>query len=430
MNFSLSLSALGGAFARQPHPVFFCIVAVMTSAMNNASSYLAGMRDEVRSPVLRSPTVATAGISADDETRSVEQEQALRCQRELGESNVECEVLRESMVSLQLENQQLQSNAFLCEGRTACEWHEYPVDLQKGYEKLVKEMHDKNTESDELRQLNQGLEKAHRTAVKALEALQISHTAVLIDRDRLLSAGGSETHEPHNKLASINSNTSDSPSSRMALPSSHTTPSTKHSAQSFMSAVRAEVDKSATPSTDVRGIQDGYNENDEESDNSRYDDDDSAPRLAHSDGNTDSDEDSHNVDGRARFYYLTVPHTAENRSILAGLGRDVWRVCDWDASRDQLTFGGGSAAPFPYLDKSEVEWARLKIYSRPSRSGSVATMQDICGVVRRTTGELVGAERSLVPVRKGKTSKAYYAVARGHNVGVYHNFVEVQQQTE
>ena len=93
-----------------------------------------------------------------------------------------------------------------------------------------------------------------------------------------------------------------------------------------------------------------------------YDDDDSAPRRAHSDDNTDSDEDSHDADGRARLYYLTVPPTAEDRSILAGPGRDVWRVCVWDASRDQLTFGGGSAAPFPYLDKSEVEWARLQIY--------------------------------------------------------------------
>lgn len=88
-------------------------------------------------------------------------------------------------------------------------------------------------------------------------------------------------------------------------------------------------------------------------------------------------------------------------------------MCDWDASRDRLAFGGGSAAPFPYLDKSEVEWARLQIYSRPPRSGSVATEQDICVVTRRTTGELLGVERSLVPVRKGKPSKAYYAVARG-----------------
>ena len=46
------------------------------------------------------------------------------------------------------------------------------------------------------------------------------------------------------------------------------------------------------------------------------------------------------------------------------------------------------------------------------------------------TGELAGVERSLVPVRKGKPSKAYYAVARGHNVGVYHSYVEVQQQTD
>ena len=113
------------------------------------------------------------------------------------------------MVSLQLENQQLQSDASLCEGRTASEWHEYSVDLQKGYAQLAKELLEKNIESDELRLLNQGLEKAHRTAVEALEALQLSHAAVLVDRDRLVSAGGSETHESHNELATINSNTID-----------------------------------------------------------------------------------------------------------------------------------------------------------------------------------------------------------------------------
>lgn len=161
------------------------------------------------------------------------------------------------MVSLQLENQQLQSNASLCEGRTASEWHGYPVDLQKGHEKLVKELLEKNIESDELRLLNQGLGRAHRTAVEALEALQLSHTAVLVDRDRLMSAGGSETHKSHNELAAINSNTIDGPSSRMTPPSSHTAPSTKPSEQSFMCAVRAELDISATPSSDVRGIQDG-----------------------------------------------------------------------------------------------------------------------------------------------------------------------------
>ena len=195
-----------------------------------------------------------------------------------------------------------------------------------------------------------------------------------------------------------------------------------------MSAVRAEFDKSVTPSTGVRGsIQDGYNEDDGESNTSVYDDDDSAPRRAQSDDNTESDDDSHDADGYERLYYLTVPPTAEGFSILAGPGRGVWRVCVWDASRDQLTFGGGSAVPFPYLDKSEVEWARFQIYSRPSRSGSVATEQDICDVVRRTTGELAGAECSRVPAIKGKPSKAYYAVARGHNVGVYHRYVEVQQ---
>ena len=372
---------------------------MMSALKVNTSSYLAGMSDGARKSVLRTPTAATFGVSADGETRSAEQEQASRYQRERDESNVECDVLRELVVSLQLENRQLQSDAAPCEGLTASEWHEHSVDLQKGYAKLAKELLEKNIESDELRLLNQGLEKAHITAVEALEALQLSHTAVLIDRDRLVSVYGSETHEPHNELAIIKSNTIDDPSSHMTPPSSRTTPSSKPSAQSFMSAVRAEFDKSATSSTDVRGIQDGYNENDNESDNSVYDDDDSAPRRVESDDNTDSDDDSHEADGSERFYYLAVPPTVDDCSILAGLGRDVWRVCFWDASRGQLAFGGGSAAPFPYLDKSEVEWARLQIYSKPSRSGSVATEQDICDVARRTTGELSGVERSRVPAK-------------------------------
>ena len=54
--------------------------------------------------------------------------------------------------------------------------------------------------------------------------------------------------------------------------------------------------------------------------------DNSALQRAHSD-DTDSDGDSHDVDGCERFYYLTVPSTAVNCSILAGLGRGVWRVC-------------------------------------------------------------------------------------------------------
>ena len=138
-----------------------------------------------------------------------------------------------------------------------------------------------------------------------------------------MSARGSETHEPHNELATIKRNTIDDPSSHMTPLSSHTTPSTKPSAQSFMSAVRAELDRSATPSSDVRGIQDGYNENDDESNTSVHGDDDSAPRRVESDDNTDSDDDSHDTDGCERLYYLTVPPTAEDCSILAGLGRDV-----------------------------------------------------------------------------------------------------------
>jgi hypothetical protein len=253
-------------------------------------------------------------------------------------------------------------------------------------------------ESDELRLLNQGLEKAHKTVIEALEAPQLSHAAVLLDRDRLTYVLGSETHESHDELAATTITTIPDPS-----PSRNTTPSVKPSAQSFMSAVRAEFYESAA---DLRGIQGGYEEHDDESNNSFYDEEDSAPRLAPSDDNTDSDDASHDTDGRERLYYLAVPSTAEDRSILAGFGRDVWRVCVWDESRDQLMFGGGSAAPFPWIDKSEVEWARLRLHSRPSIAGSVATEQDICDVARRTTGELAGAERKQVPVLKGKPSKA------------------------
>ena len=78
---------------------------MMSALKIGASSYRTGMRDEVRSPVLRTPIVATAGISADDETRSVEQTSRCQRERELGESNVEIGALRRSMVSLQLENQ-------------------------------------------------------------------------------------------------------------------------------------------------------------------------------------------------------------------------------------------------------------------------------------------------------------------------------------
>ena len=123
----------------------------------------------------------------------------------------------------------------------------------------------------------------------------------------------------------------------------------KPSAQSFMPSFRAEF------YAYVRGIQDGSEEHDDESNNSVYDKEDSAPLRAPSDDITDSNDASHGSDGHVRFCYLTVPSTAEDRSILAGLGLDVWRVCVWGASRDQLMFGGGSAAPFPCLDKSEVE---------------------------------------------------------------------------
>ena len=191
--------------------------------------------------------------------------------------------------------------------------------------------------------------------------------------------------------------------------------------------MRSESGNFVTPFT-VHG-QDGYNENDAELNTSVRGNDDLALGHVESGDNTGPDDESRNADGFERLYYLTVPPTAEDHSIFAGLGRDVWHVCVWDLSHSQLTFEGGSAAP-SHLDRSEVEWARLQIYSKPPRSGSVATEQDMCGVARRTTGELPGIERSRVPVSKGKPSKAYYAVARGHNVGIYHHFAEVQQQTD
>ena len=66
------------------------------------------------------------------------------------------------------------------EGRTASEWHSYSVDLQEGYAQLAKELREKSAKSDELRLLNQGREKAHKTVVEALEAVQLSHGAVLL----------------------------------------------------------------------------------------------------------------------------------------------------------------------------------------------------------------------------------------------------------
>ena len=62
-------------------------------------------------------------------------------------------------------------------------------------------------------------------------------------------------------------------------------------------------------------------------------------------------------------------------------------------------------------------------------AGSVATEQDICDVARRISGEPEGVERKQVPVSKGKHYKAYYAVARGRRVGIYHKSAEAQQQT-
>ena len=82
-----------------------------------------------------------------------------------------------------------------CEGLTAPEWRECSVDLQKGYAHLAKELLAKNVESDELRLQNHNPKKAHGTAVEALEALQLSHAAVLLDRDRLVSVFGSEIHD-------------------------------------------------------------------------------------------------------------------------------------------------------------------------------------------------------------------------------------------
>ena len=58
-----SLTALGGAFARQPHTAPFCVVAVMMSALkNNASSYLAGRSGGARKPALRTRIFATPGF--------------------------------------------------------------------------------------------------------------------------------------------------------------------------------------------------------------------------------------------------------------------------------------------------------------------------------------------------------------------------------
>ena len=78
----------------------------------------------------------------------------------IDEPNVKCDDLRELVVSLHLELRQLRSAAAPCEGRTASEWHSYSVDLQEGYAQLAKELRrGKIAESDELRLLNQGLEK-------------------------------------------------------------------------------------------------------------------------------------------------------------------------------------------------------------------------------------------------------------------------------
>ena len=187
-----------------------------------------------------------------------------------------------------------------------------------------------------------------------------------------------------------------------------------------MSAVRSESDKFVTSFTNVHG-QDGYNENDVELNTSVRGNDVLVLRHVESGDNTVPDDESRNADGCERLFYLNVPPTADDHSILAGLGREIWHVCVWDVSRSQLTFEGGPAAP-SHLDRSDMEWARLQIYSKPSRSGSIATEQDICDVARRITGELSGIERSRVPVSKGKPSKVHYAVARGHNVGIYHHF--------
>ena len=99
-----SLTALGGAFARQPHTAFSCVVAVMMSALkNNASSYLAGRSGGARKPALWTRIFATPGDLADEGRKPSQMEQALRCQRELDESNGECDDLRELVVSLHLE---------------------------------------------------------------------------------------------------------------------------------------------------------------------------------------------------------------------------------------------------------------------------------------------------------------------------------------
>ena len=399
-------------------------------ALNNASFYLAGRRDRAREPEFCTRTFSTPGKRADETPSQMDREQAfIRCQHELDEANGECDEWRKRAVFLQSENIQLQIYAALCEGLTAPEWRGNVVDLQKENAQLAKELRAKNVESDELRLQNHGLKEAHGTAVEALEAFkkasQRSHAAVLLDRDQLLSVFGSESQDSLDEWTTSNA-IADAPS-HIAPPPSLATPSTKLAAQSVMSVVRSESDKSGTSFT-MHG-EDGYDENDAETNTSVCGNDDLAIRHVESGDNTGPDDKSRNADGFECLYYLTVPPRAKDRAILAGLGRDVWHVCVWDSFRSQLTFEGGSAAP-SHIDRSDVEWARLKLYSKPSRSGSVATEQDMCDMARRTTGELSGIGRSRVPVAKGKLSKAYCAVARGHNVGIYHHFVEVQQQTD
>ena len=99
------------------------------------------------------------------------------------------------LFSLHQELKQLQSATAPCGGLTASEWSSYLVELEEGYARQNKELREKTVESGELRLINQGLEKAHATVVNALDDLQLSHAAVLLDRDRLMSVFKSEIQD-------------------------------------------------------------------------------------------------------------------------------------------------------------------------------------------------------------------------------------------
>ena len=195
--------------------------------------------------------------------------------------------------------------------------------------------------------------------------MQLSHAAVRLDLDRLLSVFGSENHDSRDGWATSTSNTIADASSHIAPPSSLATPSTKLSAQSVMSAVRSESDKFVTPFTNVHG-QDRYNENDVELNSSVRGNDDLALRHVESGDNTAPDDEFRNADGCERLYYLNVPPTAEDHSILAGLGRDIWNVCVWDVSRSNWRL---KVAPPPHLILTGLVWSGRVCRSTLNRQG-------------------------------------------------------------